>query len=190
MWKLEFRNGHYQHPPNYYASVCEIGQTAIMGFVWDAPTWHLFWVNWSFAWDYSTDGQLLISTGVIESWFSGSPSPDKIAPSSLWGGICQHPEYSQASLWIVLGNTKQSQKDSVSGTSAQGTFSLAGQLGSPPISVDGRLKKKPDLEDAPIALTPSDIHLCHHRYTCSIQSGEYRGRLYSRKEIHFYRGKK
>lgn len=34
-------------------------------------------------------------------------------------------------------------------------------------------------------LPPSDIH----RYTWSIQSGWYRGRLNTRKEMHFYRGK-
>lgn len=134
--------------------------------------------------NFSTDGQLLISTGVIEAWFSRSPSPDKTAPRGLRGRFCQHPEYSQVSLWTILGNIKQSQRDSVSGTSAQDTFSLAGQLGSPPISVDGRLKKKSYLED------PHCSHTIRYpplpsQYTCSIQSGEYRGWLYMPKEISF-----
>ena len=67
----------------------------------------------------------LLPNGARERWLSGSPSPDKTALGSLCWGMRQHPEYSQASIWIILGNTKQSQKDPVSGTSAKGTLSFS-----------------------------------------------------------------
>lgn len=102
--------------------------------------------------NFSTDNQLLVREwgGFLEV------HPQTSTEQSLLGDL-PTPKNSQASLWIILGDTKQSQNDPAQEllpkVDSHSLVRWGSHQKSPPISVYGHLKTKFPLGDFPISLT-------------------------------------